>query len=168
MPYKIYKTKGKGRNRSSSTMPSNDALPERMPSKIYKTKGKGRNRSSSTMPSNEKKLIKTLKKVSTKVASSACNDVKNMYNHVYVEEFDRILMKRDAKFVDHNYANVKRSRSFFMTFEVLAIILECLKRDEWFTKCGLYVTIIPNFSHQANSDIVIDEVACKLECTQDV
>lgn len=85
-------------------------------------------------------------------------------NQMYVPELDRVVLK--DKMLERVFANSSSARKTAITTRVMALVLELCGRGIHVTKRDLFYTDVKLFRQQAESDDVLDDVACMVGCTR--
>jgi hypothetical protein len=85
-------------------------------------------------------------------------------NQIYVPELDRIVL--GSKRGTRSFLSVKESRKTAITTRVLQLLHSVLRKRIHITKRDLFYTDVKLFVDQAESDGVLDDIACMLGCTR--
>jgi len=85
-------------------------------------------------------------------------------NQLYVPELDRIVLKDSMS--QRPFANTATCRKSVITTRILQLVHELCTKRIHVTKRDLFYTDVKLFEDQANSDAVLDDVACMLGCTR--
>lgn len=85
-------------------------------------------------------------------------------NQIYVPELDRIVL--GSKRGTRSFLSVKEARKTAITTRVLQLLHSVLRKRIHITKRDLFYTDVKLFVDQAESDGVLDDIACMIGCTR--
>ena len=85
-------------------------------------------------------------------------------NQIYIPELDRIVLK--SSITQRPLSSVQTMRKTAITARVLELVHEVVSRGIHITKRDLFYTDVKLFTKQADSDAVLDDVACMVGCTR--
>lgn len=85
-------------------------------------------------------------------------------NQIYVPELDRIVL--GSKRGTRSFLSVKEARKTAITTRVLELLHSVLRKRIHITKRDLFYTDVKLFVDQAESDGVLDDIACMIGCTR--
>jgi meiotic recombination protein SPO11 len=85
-------------------------------------------------------------------------------NQMYVPELDRIVLKES--FSKREFSAVSQCRKTTITMRILGLIHQLCTKQIHVTKRDLFYTDVKLFEDQAQSDAILDDLACMLCCTR--
>lgn len=85
-------------------------------------------------------------------------------NQLYVPELDRIVLKDKTSL--RPFANISTVRKSAITARILQLVHQLCIKGIHVTKRDLFYTDVKLFQDQVQSDAVLDDVSCMLECTR--
>jgi meiotic recombination protein SPO11 len=89
---------------------------------------------------------------------------RNSSNVLYVPELDRIVLQ--SKTTDRSFTAVASVRKAAIMARVLQLVYDVLRKGIHVTKRDLFYTDVKLFRDQAESDVILDDVAAMLGCTR--
>lgn len=85
-------------------------------------------------------------------------------NQMYVAELDRIVLRESVS--KRDFSLVSQCRKTTITMRILGLIHQLCTKQIHVTKRDLFYTDVKLFEDQAQSDLILDDLACMLGCTR--
>ncbi|KAK9149734.1 hypothetical protein Scep_008491 [Stephania cephalantha] len=119
---------------------------------------------SSVQSSIERLVIRTALSILSNQGFAFDVPLRTSANQLYVPELDRIVLK--DKTSSRPFASLSTVRKTTITARILQLVHQLCLKSIHVTKRDLFYTDVKLFQDQAQSDAVLDDVACMIGCTR--
>ncbi|KAK9141613.1 hypothetical protein Syun_011013 [Stephania yunnanensis] len=119
---------------------------------------------SSVQSSIERLVIRTALSILSNQGFAFDVPLRTSANQLYVPELDRIVLK--DKTSSRPFASLSSVRKTTITARILQLVHQLCLKSIHVTKRDLFYTDVKLFQDQAQSDAVLDDVACMIGCTR--